>query len=74
MHHVGLATHDMEATLTFYEQILGFETRVCDLLKPEGGGVIRHAFMDAGNGEMIMAGASRFISKIPITCNWSSAA
>lgn len=53
MHHVGLATHDMEATLTFYEQILGFETRVCDLLKPEGGGVIRHAFMDAGNGEMI---------------------
>ncbi len=53
MHHLGLATHDMEATLTFYEDILGFETQVCDLLKPEGGGTIRHAFLDMGNGEMI---------------------
>lgn len=53
MHHVGLATHDMEATLDFYENILGFETRVCDVLKPAGGGTIRHAFMDVGQGEMI---------------------
>lgn len=53
MHHVGLATHDMEATLTFYEEVLGFETRVCDLLEPQGGGSIRHAFMDIGGGEMI---------------------
>lgn len=53
MHHVGLATHDMEATLDFYENTLGFETKVCDLLKPEGGGTIRHAFMDVGQGEMI---------------------
>ena len=53
MHHLGLATHDMEATLDFYENILGFETRVCDLLEPESGGTIRHAFMDMGQGEMI---------------------
>ncbi len=53
MHHLGLATHDMEATLDFYENILGFETRVCDLLEPESGGMIRHAFMDMGQGEMI---------------------
>ena len=40
MHHLGLATHNMEATLDFYENKLGFETKVCDLLKPEAGGTI----------------------------------
>lgn len=53
IHHLGLATHDMEATLEFYENVLGFETRVCDVIQPEGGGTIRHAFLDAGNGELI---------------------
>jgi len=53
MHHLGLATHDMEATLAFYEEVLGFVTRVCDVLEPQGGGSIRHAFMDIGEGEMI---------------------
>jgi catechol 2,3-dioxygenase-like lactoylglutathione lyase family enzyme len=53
MHHVGLATHDMEVTLAFYEDVLGFKTSVCDLLEPKGGGAIRHAFMDIGGGEMI---------------------
>ncbi len=52
-HHLGLATHDMEATLDFYENILGFETQVCDIIQPEAGGAIRHAFLNAGNGEMI---------------------
>lgn len=53
MHHLGLATHDMEATLDFYENTLGLSVKVCDLLKPEAGGAIRHAFMDLGGGEMI---------------------
>jgi catechol 2,3-dioxygenase-like lactoylglutathione lyase family enzyme len=53
IHHLGLATHDMEATLDFYENVLGFETRVCDVIQPEAGGTIRHAFLDAGNGELI---------------------
>jgi len=52
-HHLGLATHNMEATLDFYENTLGFETRVCDLLQPEAGGTIRHAFMDMGNDQLI---------------------
>ncbi|HIE86950.1 MAG TPA: VOC family protein [Gammaproteobacteria bacterium] len=52
-HHIGLATHDMEATLEFYEDILGFDTQVCDVISPAAGGTIRHAFLDAGNGEMI---------------------
>lgn len=53
IHHLGLTTHDMEATLDFYENTLGFTTRVCEVIKPEGGGTIRHAFLDAGNGELI---------------------
>lgn len=53
LHHVGLATHDMEATLDFYENILGFKTRVCDVIQPATGGAIRHAFLDTGDGEMI---------------------
>ncbi len=53
LHHLGLATHDMEATLAFYEGVLGFPARVCDLLNPQAGGSIRHAFLDAGNGELI---------------------
>jgi catechol 2,3-dioxygenase-like lactoylglutathione lyase family enzyme len=53
IHHLGLATHDMEATIEFYEQVLGFQTRVCDLLQPQTGGTIRHAFLDAGNGELV---------------------
>ena len=52
-HHVGLATHDMDATLDFYENILGFNTRVCDVMSPTAGGTIRHAFLDTGNGEML---------------------
>lgn len=53
IHHLGLATHDMDATLAFYEGILGFETKVCDLMQPSAGGTIRHAFLDAGNDELI---------------------
>ncbi len=53
IHHLGLATHDMEATLDFYENVLGFSARVCEMIEPETGGNIRHAFLDIGQGEMI---------------------
>ena len=53
MHHLGLATHDMEATLEFYERVLGFRAVVCEMIEPETGGAIRHAFLDAGNGELL---------------------
>ena len=53
IHHIGLATHDMESTLDFYENTLGFPAVVCELIEPEAGGAIRHAFFDVGNGELI---------------------
>ncbi len=52
MHHVGLATHDMDATLDFYENTLGFSAAVCEMIHPKTGGAIRHAFLDIGNGEL----------------------
>ena len=52
IHHVGLATHDMEATLDFYENVLGFPAVICETIEPSVGGTIRHAFFDAGGGEL----------------------
>ena len=53
IHHLGLATHDMERTIEFYEKVLGFPAVVCEMIEPETGGAIRHAFFDAGNGELV---------------------
>ncbi|MBW2291254.1 MAG: VOC family protein [Deltaproteobacteria bacterium] len=53
IHHIGLATHDMEGTLDFYEKVLGFPAVVCEMIEPENGGAIRHAFFDVGDGELI---------------------
>ena len=53
LHHIGLATHDMEATLEFYEDVLGFPAAVCEMIETPGGGSIRHAFFDVGGGEMV---------------------
>ncbi len=53
MHHLGLATKDMEATLAFYEGVLGFPAVVCETIELEKGGVVRHAFLDAGGGELV---------------------
>ena len=53
IHHIGLATHDMESTLEFYEGVLGFPAVVCEMIEPQNGGAIRHAFFDVGEGELI---------------------
>ena len=53
MHHIGLATHDMERTIAFYEDVLGFPAVVCEMIEMPEGGVVRHAFFDAGGGELV---------------------
>jgi catechol 2,3-dioxygenase-like lactoylglutathione lyase family enzyme len=53
MHHLGLATHDMEATLEFYENVLGFRARVCEMIEPKTGGAIRHAFLESDEGDLV---------------------
>ena len=33
IHHIGLATHDMEKTIAFYEDVLGFPAAVCEMIE-----------------------------------------
>ena len=65
MHHLGLATHDMEATLDFYEEVLGFRAVVCEMIHPETGGAIRHAFLDAGRGELLAFMEANEVEGVP---------
>jgi catechol 2,3-dioxygenase-like lactoylglutathione lyase family enzyme len=65
MHHLGLATHDMEATLDFYEKVLGFPAVVCEMIDPPTGGVIRHGFIDAGRGEMLAFMEANDVKGVP---------
>ena len=40
--HIGLSTHDLDATREFYENVLGFKAVRCDIIKVKEGGRIRH--------------------------------
>jgi len=53
MHHIGLATLDMERTLDFYTAILGWKVAWCDIIEPPQGGRIKHAFLDTGDGTLV---------------------
>jgi catechol 2,3-dioxygenase-like lactoylglutathione lyase family enzyme len=53
VHHLGLATLDIDRTIDFYTRILGWKVAWCDVLEPQEGGRIRHAFMDTGDGTLI---------------------
>ena len=51
--HIGLSTHDLDATMDFYENILGFKVVRCDTIKIRQGGNIRHAFIDVGRDQLV---------------------
>ena len=51
--HIGLSTHDLDATRDFYESILGFEVVRCDTIKIRQGGNIRHMFVDCGRDQLV---------------------
>lgn len=65
IHHVALATHDMEATLQFYEKVLGFRARVCEMIHPPSGGAIRHAFLDMGRGQLLAFMEANGVEGVP---------
>ena len=50
--HIGLST-DVEATRTFYEDVLGFRLVTIEQIDFEEGGSIRHAFFDCGDGHSL---------------------
>ena len=53
VHHVGLATLDIDTTIDFYTKKLGWSVAWCDVIEPPDGGHIRHAFLDTGDGTLV---------------------
>lgn len=51
--HVGLSTRDMEATIAFYERVLGCRRVSEDRIRILEGGSLRHVFFEVGEGQFV---------------------
>jgi catechol 2,3-dioxygenase-like lactoylglutathione lyase family enzyme len=49
--HIGLSTLDLDKTIEFYQDVLGFRIVRFDEIPIEGGS-IRHAVIDAGRDQL----------------------
>ena len=65
VHHLGLATLDIDRTIDFYTRNLGWKVAWCDVLEPPEGGRIKHAFMDTGDGTLVAFMAPEKVPGIP---------
>jgi catechol 2,3-dioxygenase-like lactoylglutathione lyase family enzyme len=63
--HIGLSTLDMDKTLDFYENTLGFKAVRYDLIPVKEGGAIRHVFFDVGRDQLIAFMEARGVQGIP---------
>jgi catechol 2,3-dioxygenase-like lactoylglutathione lyase family enzyme len=63
--HIGLSTLDLDKTVEFYENVLGFKTVRFDEIPIEEGGRIRHAIMDAGRDQLVAFMEARDVPGIP---------
>ncbi len=63
--HVGLSTLDMDRTLDFYENILGFTRVRGDIMNVKEGGQIRHVFLDTGQGQLLAFMEPKGVEGIP---------
>ena len=63
--HIGLSTHDLDATREFYEGLLGFRAVRCDIIKVKEGGQIRHIFFDTGRDQLIAFMEAKDVPGIP---------
>jgi catechol 2,3-dioxygenase-like lactoylglutathione lyase family enzyme len=52
-HHLALATHDMQATHTFYTEAMGFELVKVEKAKTPAEGWAKHFFYETGDGELM---------------------
>jgi catechol 2,3-dioxygenase-like lactoylglutathione lyase family enzyme len=53
VHHLGLATLDIDRTIEFYTTKLGWTIAWSDILEPQQGGKIKHVFLDTGDGSLV---------------------
>lgn len=63
--HIGLSTHDLDATRRFYEEVLGFRLVVADRLKVAEGGQLRHLFFDVGRDQLLAFLEADGVPQIP---------
>jgi catechol 2,3-dioxygenase-like lactoylglutathione lyase family enzyme len=63
--HIGLSTLDLDATRSFYEDVLGFCFVTIEQIDLEDGGYIRHAFFDCGHGQLLAFMEPRGIEGLP---------
>jgi catechol 2,3-dioxygenase-like lactoylglutathione lyase family enzyme len=63
--HIGLSTLDLDRTIAFYRDLLGFRLAVLEQIDFEEGGRIRHAFFDCGDGQLVAFMEPRGIRGIP---------
>ncbi len=63
--HVGLVARDIDRTLDFYQNVLGFKMVRGDIIKVTEGGEIRHAFIDTGRGQLLAFMSPRDVEGIP---------
>jgi len=52
--HVGVSTHQMDTTIHFYENVLGFRHVLEDVTRVTSGGSIRLVYFDAGDEQFIV--------------------
>jgi catechol 2,3-dioxygenase-like lactoylglutathione lyase family enzyme len=65
VHHVGLATLDIDRTIDFYTKKMGWEIAWCDILEPPQGGKIKHVFFDTGDGTLFAFMSPEQVPGIP---------
>jgi glyoxylase I family protein len=63
--HIGVATQNMEATIYFYEGLLGFARVAEQRYKIKEGGEMRLVYFDVGNGQFIVFMEPTGISRVP---------
>lgn len=65
LNHLGLATRNVDGTIAFYRDVLGFPVVRYDRAIIEEGGAIRHVFMDVGGGQTISFVGPEGVPTIP---------
>lgn len=63
--HVGVSTHDMDATIHFYERVLGFPRVVDSLTRVSQGGTLREVYFDVGAGQYMVFMEPKNVPRIP---------
>lgn len=63
--HVGVSTLDMDATIAFYQDVLGFRRVVDEMTHINEGGTLRQCYFDVGGGQYIVFMEPKGVAGIP---------